>query len=193
LQDLLKNSGASVPTPSQTVGPFFSIGLTQLCCSEMLLADRGGARSTIQGRVLDGDGVAVPDAVLEIWHPVFLAAGSDSNSRPSGFPNGFVRVATGEQGRFQFSVLRPVGLKDLDGNEHAPHFAVLLFMRGLLRHLVTRLYFPNEASNARDAVLQLVPAERRETLVAKPVPGDAGQLLWDIHLQGEQETVFFDA
>jgi protocatechuate 3,4-dioxygenase, alpha subunit len=193
LQDLSSSSGANVPTASQTVGPFFSIGLKQHCRSEMLPADGGAARSTIQGRVLDGDGMPVPDAVLEIWYPVFLAAGSELNSHASGFPNGFVRVATDEQGQFQFSVLKPVGLKDLDGNVDAPHFAVLLFMRGLLRHLVTRLYFPNEASNARDAVLQLVPTERRETLVAKSASGDASQLLWDIHLQGELETVFFEA
>jgi protocatechuate 3,4-dioxygenase, alpha subunit len=181
---------AEAPTASQTVGPFFSIGLEPQYCTEMLPA--GGTRFTIQGQVLDGDGVPVPDAVVEVWYPVFLAAGGQADSRASDFPNGFIRVATGEEGQFQFTVLMPIGLK-IDGKEHAPHFTILLFMRGLLRQLVTRLYFPMEARNAQDAVLQLVPAERRATLVAKSVSGAANQLLWDIHLQGEQETVFFEA
>jgi len=181
------------PTTSQTVGPFFSIGLSLQYCQEMLPTRAGGTRLTIVGRVLDGDGEPVPDAVLEIWHPVFLAAGSETAARAAGVPNGFVRVATDEQGQFQFTGLRPIGRKELNGNQHAPHFTVLVFMRGLLRHLVTRLYFPGEAANAQDAVLRLVPAERRETLIAKPAPEGAGNLRWDIHLQGNQETVFFEA
>ena len=183
---------AEAPTASQTVGPFFSIGLEPQYCAEMLPSDGGGTRFTIRGRVLDGDGAPVPDAVVEVWHPLFPKAGGQADSRASGVPNGFIRVATGEEGQFQFTALMPVGL-EIEGQEHAPHFTILLFMRGLVRQLVTRLYFPLEARTAQDAVLQLVPAERRATLVAKPVSGADNQLLWDIHLQGEQETVFFEA
>jgi protocatechuate 3,4-dioxygenase alpha subunit len=178
-----------VPTASQTVGPFFSIGLERHYLPDMLPAIEGEARFTVRGRVLDGDGEPVPDAVLEIWRP-----GSDKGKEgfdpASQFPNGFVRVATDAQGLFRFTALKPV-VDDSRRSENAPHFAVLIFMRGLLRHLVTRFYFPGEPGNESDALLRLVPAERRETLIARQSVDGLDHLVWDIHLQGERETVFF--
>lgn len=171
-----------VPTPSQTVGPFFSIGLSPLY-REYAGSATAGSRVVIRGRVLDGDGAPVPDAVLEVWH---------WEAEPRDFPNGFARVATGDQGQFQFSTVVPAPRRDPDGRVHAPHLAVLLFMRGLLRHLVTRVYFADQAVNEHDTVLQSVPPQRRKTLIASSTK-KPDELVWDIHLQGPSETVFFDA
>jgi protocatechuate 3,4-dioxygenase, alpha subunit len=172
-----------VPTASQTVGPFFSIGLSQLQVEE----GRGNLaeeRTRISGRVFDGDGAGVPDAILEVWRP--------SDEGEKGAPPEFLRVATNEQGEFEFAVLKPTAVCDRDGTAHAPHLVVLIFMRGLLRHLVTRVYFISESANANDRVLKVVPAERRATLMAKAHAGRDSLLVWDIHLQGEAETVFFE-
>jgi protocatechuate 3,4-dioxygenase alpha subunit len=186
---------SEVPTASQTVGPFFSIGLAPQYQQEMLPLDSGGARFTIQGCVFDGDGEPVPDAVLEIWHPVIMVGASgESGGSTNGVPNGFVRVATDEQGQFRFTGVKPTGIK-VDGIQLAPHYVVLLFMRGLHRHLVTRVYLPDEPdepSNAVDAVLRVVPEDRRRTLIAARAPESTDHLDWDIHLQGERETVFFE-
>jgi protocatechuate 3,4-dioxygenase, alpha subunit len=185
-----------LPTPSQTVGPFFSIGLSALCRGNIDCARVTGNRVTIRGRILDGDGEPVPDAVLEIWQvqdiDKYLGHGEGATARPENLPIGFGRIATDEYGKFQFSTMKPEGRRDSDGTVHAPHLVVLLLMRGLLRHLVTRIYFAGEAANEADAVLKLVPAERWETLVAAPSANDEYELRWDIHLQGERETVFFD-
>jgi len=136
---------------------------------------------------LDGHDQPVPDAVLEIWAP---GTGTDECTA-EGYPVGFGRVATNDLGEFDFVVPRPPG-SEHDGRKHAPHLAVLVFMRGLLRHLVTRLYFPDEPANALDPVLQLVPEERRRTLIATAAPEKTAEFSWDIHLQGEQETVFYE-
>ena len=189
-----------VPTPSQTVGPFFSIGLSALCCDEVRCEELRGERVTIFGRVLDGDGQAVPDAVLEIWQaparsvaPAGAVVTKGLEMRSAGnVPAGFARVATNEQGDFRFSAMKTQAVHDEQGITHSPHLVVLLFMRGLLRHLVTRIYFAGEAANEEDAVLKTVPAERRETLLAERQEKD-GSWRWDVHLQGERETVFFDA
>jgi len=184
-----------VPTPSQTVGPFFSIGLSALCREKIECGSGAGQRVVIRGRVLDGDLEPVPDAVLEIWQ-ASEAAGGDcgpgADARREKIPNGFGRIATNERGEFQFSTIRPSARRDEDGLMHAPHLAVVLLMRGLLRHLLTRIYFAGEAANDEDAVLQLVPLERRRTLLAEPSREDTCELSWDIHLQGERETVFFE-
>ena len=185
-----------LPTPSQTVGPFFSIGLSALCREHIDCARTTGTRVTIRGRILDGDGEPVPDAVLEIWQvqdiDKNLGLGERATARPENLPIGFGRIATDEYGEFQFRTMKPESRRDSDETVHAPHLVVLVLMRGLLRHLVTRIYFAGEAANEADAVLKLVPAERRETLVAAPLANDASELRWDIHLQGERETVFFD-
>ena len=185
-----------VPTPSQTVGPFFSIGLSALCRPGIEYAGEKGNRVTIRGRILDGDREPVPDALLEIWQVDDVSKkpyqGEPSIERTKTLPFGFGRIATNECGEFQFSTRKPAARRDEDGTMHAPHLVVLVLMRGLLRHLVTRIYFAGEAANEEDMVLKLVPAERRETLLAMPSPDSDNDLRWDIHLQGERETVFFE-
>ncbi|HEY6129883.1 MAG TPA: protocatechuate 3,4-dioxygenase subunit alpha [Candidatus Acidoferrum sp.] len=187
-----------VPTPSQTVGPFFSIGLRELC-RENIECDVEGRRVTIRGRILDGDGEPVPDAVLEIWQPEDAELRETKNGpvehRSGKIPVGFGRIATDDSGEFRFSTKKPGSRRDAEGFLHAPHLVVLVLMRGLLRHLVTRIYFPDVAENSEDRVLNLVPSDRRATLIATRVAASTSgenELRWDIHLQGERETVFFE-
>jgi len=185
-----------LPTASQTVGPFFSIGLSALCRESIECAAEEGRRVTIRGRILDGDGEPVPDAVLEIWQIEDVAKQPEPGERNierASLPFGFGRVATNESGEFQFSTKKPAARRDVDGAVHAPHLVVLVLMRGLLRHLLTRIYFAGEPANAEDSVLKLVPAERRQTLLAMAPSGSEDTLLWNIHLQGQRETVFFEA
>ena len=185
-----------VPTPSQTVGPFFSIGLSALCRGKIGCVFAEGQRVVIRGRVLDGDDEPVPDAVLEIWQAGEVArddCGPDADARQGKIPDGFGRIATNERGEFQFSTVKSAPRRDEDGLMHAPHLAVVLLMRGLLRHLLTRVYFAGEVANAEDAALKLVPPERRQTLLAEPADDSASELSWVVHLQGERETVFFEA
>jgi protocatechuate 3,4-dioxygenase, alpha subunit len=183
-------------TPSQTVGPFFSIGFSWLERNDLTKGATRGTRITIRGRVFDGEGQPVPDAVLEIWQ-------SDSEGRYGHLEDardlvatqgffGFGRVSVNDQGEFYFTTIKPGHVPGPDGKPQAPHLEVSVFMRGLLRRLVTRIYFPAEPANETDAVFGLVPAQRRHTLVAQPVPAEPDALVWDVHLQGDQETVFFD-
>jgi protocatechuate 3,4-dioxygenase, alpha subunit len=146
-------------TPSQTVGPFFSIGLEPI---------PGHGELHIAGTVLDGAGDPVPDAVVEIWHPE---------------PQQFARALADDDGRFAFAVDKP---RAVEGQ--APHFAVSVFARGLLKRVVTRIYFPDEAeANAADPVLARV--RNPESLVAVE---DSGFLRFDVHLQGDRQTAFFE-
>jgi len=172
-----------VATASQTVGPYFHIGLERLCVSD-LAANAPGEKLAIRGRVLDGDGKPVNDALIELWQ-----AGPDGRFAQPGFA-GFGRIATDADGGFRFVTLKPGAVAGTEGKLQAPHIAVHVFMRGLLRHLVTRIYFPAEPANATDAVLALVPADRRATLVARQAA--QGELEWNVILQGGDETVFFD-
>jgi protocatechuate 3,4-dioxygenase, alpha subunit len=181
-----------VPTPSQTVGPFFSIGLSELCWERIECEPADGQRVVIRGRILDGDGEPVPDAVLEIWQ-ASGDSGPGTDARRKRIPDGFGRIATNQRGEFQFSTIKPSARRDEDGLMHAPHLAVMLLMRGLLRHLLTRIYFAGDAANGEDVVLKLVPPERRRTLLVVPVDQSALEFSWDIYLQGERETVFFEA
>jgi protocatechuate 3,4-dioxygenase alpha subunit len=154
-------------TPSQTVGPYFAIGLTREAQNELV---RGGS-VRIAGQVLDGAGDPVPDAVVEI-------------SQASGDGTLWGRCGTGADGRFDFVTEKPVAAAG-----EAPSLDVMVFARGLLRHLVTRMYFPDEAeANATDPVLSALDSRDVETLVAQQ--GD-GALRFDIHLQGDRQTVFF--
>lgn len=183
-------------TTSQTVGPFFSIGLSHLNRAELADPEVRGKRISIEGRVLDGDGAPVPDAVLEIWQANSFgkyAHPEDRQDKPldSGF-SGFGRIATDEQGGFRFSTIQPGPVPGPDGRPQAPHILVSVFMRGLLRRLVTRIYFPDEPSNVQDFALNRVEPERRATLVANNLEGRPGTLEWNIVLQGPEETVFFD-
>jgi protocatechuate 3,4-dioxygenase, alpha subunit len=180
-----------VATPSQTVGPFFRIGMESLYTPD--LAPDKANRIVISGRVLDGDGAPVNDAILEIWqanaHGKY-AHPDDARALPltAGF-TGFGRVPTDAEGKFRFSTIKPGSVPGPGGLAQAPHLVVAVFMRGLLIHLLTRVYFPDEPGNATDPVLQLVPADRRATLVARR---SAEGLEWDVILQGANETVFFD-
>lgn len=173
-------------TTSQTVGPYLHIGLTWLITEDLAPAGIAGERVSIAGRVLDGDGKAVDDALVEIWQ-----ADAQGRYAQPGF-RGFGRSATDAQGGFRFKTIKPGRVPAPDGRLQAPHLAVNIFMRGLLKQLVTRVYFPDDPVNAEDAVLALVPAERRGTLIARKLSGKPGALEWNVILQGRDETVFFD-
>jgi protocatechuate 3,4-dioxygenase alpha subunit len=176
-------------TPSQTVGPFFTIGLLWED-GPFVVPDGTAGAIRIGGRVLDGAGEPVPDALVETWqadpdgrfdHP------DDPRGRATGF-RGFARCVTTDQGRWQIVTVKPGPVPAADGAMQAPHLAVSLFARGLLNRLVTRIYFGDEASaNAADPVLRLLDDERRATLVAGPVEG--GYEI-DLRLQGGRETAF---
>jgi protocatechuate 3,4-dioxygenase alpha subunit len=191
-------------TPSQTVGPFFAFALTAeqygyelASIADGVLVDSNspGQRIRIEGRVFDGKGEVVPDAMIEIWqadeqgryaHP------ADPRGSNVGF-KGFGRMGTGTdaQSRFIFDTIKP---GSVDGVQ-APHINVVVFMRGLPAHAFTRLYFSDEdAANARDPVLATVPAERRRTLIAtRDDSADGAVYRIAIRMQGPDETVFFDA
>jgi protocatechuate 3,4-dioxygenase alpha subunit len=181
---------------SQTVGPFFSIGLTRIKQDNLVGEGVSGERVTIAGRMLDGDGQPVPDGLVETWqanaHGKYAHPEDDQNkSVETGF-KGFGRVMTDDQGRFQFTTIKPGSVPAPDGKTQGPHIAVSVFARGLERRLVTRIYFPDEPSNSSDFALSRVEPERRETLIAKKVADKSGVLEWNIILQGPGETVFFD-
>jgi len=192
-------------TPSQTVGPFFHYGLTwkggadlvgdtdigaraelfppehYLLATPRKRGDIAGTVIELHGRVLDGDGRPVPDAMIEIWQAD--AAGQYAAHGPDGFI-GFGRSSTGEDGTFRFRTIKPGAVAG-----QAPHIAIGVFGRGLLKRLVTRAYFAGAPENAADPILALVPEARRATLMAQ-----GADPLWhlDIVLQGDAETVFFD-
>ena len=173
-------------TTSQTVGPYLHIGLVWLIIENLAPAGIAGERVSIEGRVVDGDGKPVNDAAVEIWQ-----ANADGKYGSKEF-RGFGRSATDDMGVFRFQTVKPGRVPGPGGKLQAPHIGVNLFMRGQLKQLVTRIYFPDEPANPEDAVLALVPQDRRGTLVAKKVTGKAGVLEWNIVLQGKDETVFFD-
>jgi protocatechuate 3,4-dioxygenase, alpha subunit len=187
-------------TPSQTIGPFLAIGLPWPDGPQVVDPAVPGA-ITITGRVLDGAGAPVPDALVETWqagpdgrfdHP------DDPRPRPASRPGpgfrGFGRSATDAAGNYRIVTLRPGTLPAPGGGTEAPHLDVTVFARGLLDRVVTRIYFADEPdANAADPVLASVPEARRGTLIATPPPGGgAGSFRFDIRLQDPQETVFFD-
>lgn len=183
-------------TTWQTVGPFFSIGLEPLFSNDIAGEGVLGERVAISGRVLDGAGLLIPDAVLEIWqansrgkyaHP----EDTQDKALERSF-RGFARIPTDDQGQFSFSTIKPGPVPGPDGVAQSPHLVVSLLMRGLLRGLVTRAYFPGDSALASDPILQLVDPARRQTLLLEPVPGRNDVFTWNIHMQGERETVFFD-
>jgi protocatechuate 3,4-dioxygenase alpha subunit len=176
------------PTPSQTVGPFFSIGLPPVWAADPAKAIR------ITGTVYDGGGDPVPDSVIETWQadPEGRFAdlhGHGEVSRIAGF-RGFARFAAENgDGRYEIVTLKPGPVPGPAGSTQAPHIDVSVMARGMLHRCVTRIYFADEAeANAADPVLSSVPAERRNTLLATPVTGGYE---FAIVLQGERETVFF--
>jgi protocatechuate 3,4-dioxygenase alpha subunit len=189
-------------TPSQTVGPYFAYGLspeqygyqqnlTSIAGSQMVEGEIEGQRIRVEGRVFDGAGNPISDALIEIWQADGLgryAHPSDPRGSNSTF-KGFGRCGTGTdpQNRFWFDTIKP-GKVDSD---QAPHLNVIVSMRGMLLHAFTRIYFSDEPANATDKVLRTVPAERRNTLIATHQGGNVYR--FDIHMQGDEETVFFDA
>jgi protocatechuate 3,4-dioxygenase, alpha subunit len=192
----LKPDANLVPTPSQTVGPYFRIELTtdEHCVSCVAGPHAKGERVWITFRVLDGDGAPVNDAMLEIWQ-------ADSNGKYNHPDDrqkkqidagwiGFGRLGSGEDGRCVFETIKPGRVSN--GALQAPHLTVAVFARGMLKQLYTRVYFAGDAANDEDPVLQLVPQDRRDTLMAQPDPAHPGHWMFDVRLQGDQETVFFD-
>lgn len=188
---------ASKVTPSQTVGPFFHYALPWKDGHVVAGAGAEGARIVIEGRVLDGGGAPVTDAMIEIWQADAhgrYAHVEDRQDKPlsDGF-TGFGRTETDEEGRFRFETVKPGRVPGPGNALQAPHIAVSVFARGLLDRLVTRIYFADErAANEEDPVLGLIddPAAR-ETLLASAQNGTA-TYRFDIRLQGEDETVFFE-
>jgi protocatechuate 3,4-dioxygenase alpha subunit len=183
-------------TPSQTIGPFLAIGLPWPDGPEVVPAGTEGA-ITISGRVLDGAGEPVPDALVETWQAApdgsFAHPDDPRGAGPAGF-RGFGRSATDSAGRYHIITLRPGALPWPGGGTEAPHLDVSVFARGLLDRVVTRIYFAGEPANEDDPVLGSIPDDdRRATLIAAAEPGGpAGVFRFDIRLQGGRETVFFD-
>ena len=191
-------------TPSQTVGPFFKYGLTpdgkydwnDAFTHNLVTPDTSGERIRVQGRVFDGDGQPVPDCMLEIWQADAAGRFSDPQDRralPNSSFKGFGRCGTDANGDYAFDTIKPGQVPDPDGKPQAPHLLLAIFARGMLLHLYTRIYFDGDAANAVDPVMALVPAERRPTLIAtRQNSGGNAVYRFDIHLQGDDETVFFD-
>jgi protocatechuate 3,4-dioxygenase, alpha subunit len=185
-----------VPTPSQTIGPFFEFGLLDPPRPELVPPGTSGA-IRIEGTVFDGQGAPVPDAMIEIWQ----AGPSGRYAHPEdtreeltlaeGF-TGFGRVGTDASGKFWFRTVKPGAVPWPDGRPQAPHLDLSVFARGLLHRLVTRLYFPDEEkANAADPLLRSIQdPESRATLIARQEK-DADVLRFDIRLQGGGETCFF--
>jgi protocatechuate 3,4-dioxygenase alpha subunit len=184
-------------TPSQTAGPFFAIGLPWADGPYVVPEGTPGA-ITIGGRVLDGAGTPVTDALVETWqagpdgrfaHPDDPRGGGEA----AGF-RGFGRCPTDAAGRYCVITLRPGLLPSAGGGWEAPHLDVSVFARGLLDRVVTRMYFPDEEeANLADPVLRAIADPgRRATLIAAAQPGQPGEFRFDIWLQGPQETVFFE-
>jgi protocatechuate 3,4-dioxygenase alpha subunit len=179
---------------NQTVGPYLHIGLNWLTTRDIAGKGIKGERVVIAGQLIDGDGNGVNDGLIETWqanaegkyaHP----EDTQKKALEKGW-RGFGRIPTDAKGGFRFTTIKPGRVPAPDGSLQAPHLVVSVFMRGMLKHLMTRIYFPDEAAaNAQDPVLKLVPASRRATLM----PRKKGKTLeWDIVLQGKNETVFFD-
>jgi protocatechuate 3,4-dioxygenase alpha subunit len=180
-------------TPSQTVGPYFSIGLPWERGAQAVPVGTPGA-IRVAGAVYDGAGDPVPDTLIETWQadPDGRFAdiwGCGGPSERKGF-RGFARCGAEDgDGSYEILTVKPGSVAGPAGAVQAPHIAVSVFARGMLHRVVTRIYFADESdANAADPVLTSVPAARRDTLIATPT--DDGYR-FDIHLQGERETVFF--
>jgi len=184
-------------TPSQTVGPFYSFALTPAegACFTNDLTQPSSADQPIRivGRVTDGDGAPIGDAIIEIWQADPEGRYNHPRDPRSGANNaftGFGRCPTNPDGEFSFATVKPGRIPGPDGVMQAPHLAVSVFARGFLNRLITRIYFADEAANATDPVLALVPTDARETLIATHNPTE-GAYRFDIRVQGERETAFF--
>jgi protocatechuate 3,4-dioxygenase alpha subunit len=202
-------------TPSQTVGPFFAYALTprnryewrsehgkhlydwkETVGGNLVTPDASAERIRIEGAVIDGDGRPIPDAMIEIWqadaqgrytHP------RDNQALPNVKFKGFGRSACDTDGVYALDTIKPGRVPGPGGEQQAPHIVVAVFSRGMLRQIYTRLYFSDEKSNADDPILTLVPEDRRGTLIAhRETRGGQTVYRFDIRVQGENETVFFE-
>lgn len=170
-----------VATANQTIGPFWHL-IEDLTWADLTRFGAEGEKIVLTGTVTDGGGNTVADAAVEIWQT--------SPEASETFP-GFGRCRTDSTGSFRFTTLKPGPVAGLGNAQQAPHVAISIFARGLLKALTTRLYFQDEALNETDPVLSLIDnAARRGTLIAKKVSADTWRL--DIRLQGDNETVFMD-
>jgi protocatechuate 3,4-dioxygenase alpha subunit len=185
-------------TPSQTVGPFYSMSLTRTPMNVLVRAATEGERIRIEGQVFDGDGKPVPDALVEIWqanaygrynHP------EDIQEKPLD-PSftGWGRCGADKSGVYCFETIKPGLVPGADDSVQAPHINVTVFARGMLVHAFTRIYFGDEAANGTDPVLSSIKNKaRRKTLIAERGERNGKNIYrFDIRLQGENETVFFD-
>jgi protocatechuate 3,4-dioxygenase alpha subunit len=186
-------------TPSQTVGPFFAYGLTpgqygynfgDIASGNLLKPDTPGERIIIEGTLFSGANEPMAHAVIETWQ-----ADGEGNYAPiisKETFSGFGRFGTGTdpQNRFIFETIKP-GVVD---DSQAPHIALILFSRGMMHHCFTRIYFSNETeANSKDPLLQQIPADRRNTLIAERTSYEGiARYRFDIHMQGDDETVFLE-
>jgi protocatechuate 3,4-dioxygenase, alpha subunit len=181
-------------TPSQTSGPYLSIGLLRDLIVSSVVPEDDPRAIRIRGRLLDGNGDPVPDGMVEIWQANAAGRYAHPGDARTDIPLeegfvGFGRSGTVNDGWFEFVTVKPGRVPALDGKLQAPHLVVLVFARGLLKQLVTRLYFPDEQdSNGSDPILSELDETERATLIAQP---EDGGLRFDIHLQGDGETTFF--
>lgn len=194
-------------TPSQTIGPFAAPALTpkekaktnyplpQLITNDLVTPDAAGTRIRIEGRMFDGQGAPIDGILFEIWQADGqgrYAHARDPN-RPNSSFRGFGRAESDASGAFVFDTVKPGPVPGPGGKPQAPHIVVAIHMRGILTHLFTRIYFSDEQANQDDPILALVPAERRETLIAtRDVSSPTPLYRLDFRIQGDRETVFFD-
>jgi protocatechuate 3,4-dioxygenase alpha subunit len=199
-------------TPSQTVGPYFAYGLTpkgrcqwdpngsyswkETVGDNLVTADATGEKIRIEGRITDGDGAPINDAMIEIWQADAqgrYASPADARARPNTKFKGFGRSATDKDGVYSFDTIKPGAVPGPNGKNQAPHIVVAVYSRGMLRQVYTRLYFADDPANANDPILALVPEDRRGTLLAdRQASGGQTVYRFDIRVQGENETVFFE-
>lgn len=184
-------------TPSQTIGPFYHFALTANAALGCLARPEAqGERIRVRFRLLDGDGAPVPDGMIEIWQADAAGKYDHPQDPQAQDPDpafcGFGRLATNADGCCTFETVRPGRTPDGHGRCQASHINVTVFARGLLGHLYTRVYFDGDPALGEDPVLANIPEERRATLVACRDSAQPAQWDFDIRLQGEDETVFFD-
>jgi protocatechuate 3,4-dioxygenase alpha subunit len=185
---------AFLPVPSQTSGPFLSIGLLRDHVGSSVVSEDDRRAMRIRGRLLDGNGDPVPDGLIEIWQANSAGRYAHAEDTRTDIPledgfRGFGRSGTEDDGWFEFVTVKPGRVPGPNGELQAPHLVVLVFARGLLKQLVTRLYFPDESeANATDPILSELDETERATLIAR---AEDGGLRFDIRLQGDGETTFF--
>lgn len=193
----MRDNSDLTPTPEQTAGPYFHLGCTTShSVSCMAGREAKGERVRLICRVLDGEGIPVSDAMIEIWqadsqgkfnHPA--DPGSECADRAC---RGFGRLATNENGTCVFDTVKPGRVPGNGSTLQAPHLSISVFARGILKRLATRIYFAGDPANDEDPILALVPSERRPTLMVRADPHNPGNWKFDVCLSGKDETVFFD-